>query len=203
MSERVSRLHTPSDEELMSRYAGGDEAAFEIILSRYSRPLFGFLSRYLGRADRAEDVFQEVFYEIIRGRKGYRPRYRFAAWLFRIGRNRAVDRLRRNGVRKMESLDHPSNPREHEGENRVANVVAGDPDPESEVQGRELGKALEGALASLPADQREVFWLKERSELSLGEIAEITGVSQNTVKSRLRYALEKLRATLVQQGFEP
>jgi len=203
VSERFPRLHTLSDEELMSRYARGEEAAFEILLSRYSRPLFTFLSRYLGRPDRAEDVFQEVFYEVIRGRSGYRPRHRFAAWLFRIGRNRAVDRLRRNGVRKMESLDHPSNPREHEGENRVTNVVAGDPDPENEVQGRELSKALETALASLPAEQREVFWLKERSGLSLGEIADITGVSQNTAKSRLRYALEKLRATLVQQGFEP
>jgi RNA polymerase sigma-70 factor (ECF subfamily) len=187
----------------MNRYAGGDEAAFEIILSRYMRPLFGFLCRYLGRADRAEDVFQEVFYEVIRGRKGYRTRYRFAAWLFRIGRNRAVDRIRRNGVREMESLDHPSNPRGHEGESRVTSIVAGDPDPESQVQGRELTKALEAALASLPAEQREVFWLKERSGLSLGEIAEITGVSHNTAKSRLRYALEKLRAALVQQGFEP
>jgi RNA polymerase sigma-70 factor (ECF subfamily) len=203
VSERVPRLHTLSDEELMSRYAGGDEAAFEIILSRYTRPLFGFLCKYPGRVDRAEDVFQDVFYEVIRGRRSYRPRYRFAAWLFRIGRNRAVDRLRRNGVRKTESLDHPANPREHEGETQVAKIVTGDPDPESEAQSLELGKALEAALASLPADQREVFWLKERSGLSLGEIAEITGVSQNTVKSRLRYALEKLRATLVQQGFEP
>jgi RNA polymerase sigma-70 factor (ECF subfamily) len=203
VSERVPRLHTLSDEELMVRYAKGDEAAFEMILSRYTRPLFGFLCRYLGGVDRAEDVFQEVFYEVIRGRRSYRRRYRFAAWLFRIGRNRAVDRLRRNGVRKTESLDHPANPREHEGETQVAKIVTGDPDPESEAQSLELGKALEAALASLPADQREVFWLKERSGLSLGEIAEITGVSQNTVKSRLRYALEKLRAILVQQGFAP
>jgi RNA polymerase sigma-70 factor (ECF subfamily) len=203
VSERVPRLHTLSDEELMVRYAKGDEAAFEMILSRYTRPLFGFLCRYLGGVDRAEDVFQEVFYEVIRGRRSYRPRYRFAAWLFRIGRNRAVDRLRRNGVRKTESLDHPANPHDNEGEAQVAKIVTDDPDPESEAQSLELGKALEAALASLPADQREVFWLKERSGLSVGEIAVITGVSQNTVKSRLRYALEKLRAILVQQGFAP
>jgi RNA polymerase sigma-70 factor (ECF subfamily) len=173
----------------MSRYAAGEEAAFEILLSRYSRPLYSFLRRYLGRPDRAEDVFQDVFFEVIRGRKSYRPRYRFAPWLFRIGRNRAVDRLRRNGLREMESLDRAANPREEEGEPRV--------------HGRELGRALEGALAALPADQREVLWLKEKSGLGLAEIAEITGVSENTVKSRLRYALEKMRAVLAQQGFKP
>jgi len=187
----------------MSRYAAGEEAAFEILLSRYSRPLYSFLCRYLGRADRAEDVFQDVFYEVIRARKSYRPRYRFAPWLFRIGRNRAVDRLRRNGLREMESLDRAANPREEDGDPRVNAIAAGDPNPETLVQGRELGKALEGALAELPTDQREVLWLKEKSGLSLAEIAEISGVSENTVKSRLRYALEKMRAVLAQQGFEP
>jgi RNA polymerase sigma-70 factor (ECF subfamily) len=187
----------------MSRYAAGDEAAFETLLSRFSRPLYSFLCRYLGRADRAEDVFQDVFYEVIRARKSYRPRYRFAPWLFRIGRNRAVDRLRRNGVREMESLDRAANPREDDGDPRINAIAAGDPDPETLFHGRELGKALEGALAGLPADQREVLWLKEKSGLSLAEIAKITGVSENTVKSRLRYALEKMRAALAQQGFEP
>lgn len=187
----------------MSRYTQGEEAAFEILVSRYTRPLFGFLRRYLVRADRAEDVFQDVFYEVIRAKKSYRPGSRFAAWLFRIGRNRAVDRLRRNGLREMESLDRPSNPQSDEREPGVAVTVAANPDPENLVQERELGEALEAALASLPADQREVLWLKEKSGLSLTEIAEITGVSENTVKSRLRYALEKMRIALVQQGFEP
>ena len=187
----------------MSRYAAGEEAAFGILLSRYTRPLYSFLRRYLGRADRAEDVFQDVFYEVIRGRKSYRPRYRFAPWLFRIGRNRAVDRLRRNGLREMESLDRAANPREEDGDPRVTAIASGNPDPETLVQGRELGKALEGALAALPPDQREVLWLKEKSGLSLAEIAEITGIPENTVKSRLRYALEKMRAALAEQGFEP
>jgi len=187
----------------MSRYAAGEEAAFEILLSRYSRPLYSFLCRYLGRADKAEDVFQDVFYEVIRARQSYRSGSRFAPWLFRIGRNRAVDRLRRNGLREMESLDRAANPRDEDGDPRVNALAAGDPDPETLVHGRELGKALEGALAALPADQREVLWLKEKSGLSLAEIAEIMGVSENTVKSRLRYALEKMRALLLQQGFEP
>jgi len=187
----------------MSRYAAGEEAAFEILLSRYSRPLYSFLCRYLGRADRADDVFQDVLYEVIRARKSYRPQSRFAPWLFRIGRNRAVDRLRRNGLRDMESLDRAANPRQEDGDPRVDTIATGNPDPETLVYGRELGNALEEALAALPADQREVLWLKEKSGLSLAEIAEITGVSENTVKSRLRYALEKMRAVLAQQGFEP
>jgi RNA polymerase sigma-70 factor (ECF subfamily) len=83
-------------------------------------------------------------------------------------------------------------------------MVAGDgPGPEELAQARELEKALEAALMKLPPEQREVFWLKEKSGLTMAEIADMTGVSQNTVKSRLRYALEKLRADLAAQGFRP
>jgi RNA polymerase sigma-70 factor (ECF subfamily) len=192
-----------SDEELMARYAKGHEQAFELLFSRYYRPMFSFLYRYLGHFDKAEDVLQEVFYEVIRARKRYRPKYKFASWFFRIGRNRAVDRLRRNGLRQMQSLDKPLNPRKQESESQLAMVPAETPNPEGVAQGLELEEAVTAALASLPPEQSEVFWLKEKSGLTLAEIADLTGVSDNTVKSRLRYALEKIRAHLSQQGFTP
>ena len=187
----------------MGLYAKNEEAAFEVLVSRYSRPLFGYLYRCLGQSDKAEDVFQEVFYEVIRARKRYRTEFKFASWLFRIGRNRAVDRLRRNGLRRMQSLDNPLNPQEEKGESEVSMVAAADPNPEAVARGLELDRALEAALASLPPEQSEVFWLKEKSGLTLAEIADMTGVSVNTVKSRLRYALEKIREHLLQQGFLP
>jgi RNA polymerase sigma-70 factor (ECF subfamily) len=192
-----------TDEELMGLYARDEEAPFEVLVSRYSKPLYSYLYRYLGERDKAEDVFQEVFYEVIRARKRYRPKFKFAAWIFRIGRNRAVDRLRRNGLRQMQSLDNPLNPQEQKGESQVSMVAAADPDPEGVARGVELEQALEAALASLPPEQSEVFWLKEKSGLTLAEIAKMTGVSENTVKSRLRYALERIRERLVQQGFQP
>jgi RNA polymerase sigma-70 factor (ECF subfamily) len=185
----------------MLRYARDDEPCFEVLLHRYRRPLFSFLYRYLGRADKAEDVFQDVFYEVIRARRRYRPDHRFAAWLFQIARNRAVDRLRRNGLREMPSLDDPLDPQIKGGENKVTMVSGADPDPEEQAQVMQLGGALQQVLMALPPEQREVLWLKEISGLTLAEIARVTGASENTVKSRLRYALEKVRVTMSQMGF--
>jgi RNA polymerase sigma-70 factor (ECF subfamily) len=187
----------------MARFAQSDHGAFEILLARYRQPLFGFLFRYLGRRDKADDVFQDVFLEVIRARRQYRPHLRFSAWLFRIARNRAVDRLRRNGFREMASLDDPLEAEEADGESRVSRVMGSGPNPEEAAADRELGAALEAAVGSLPAQQREVLWLKETSGLTLAEVARIVGVSENTVKSRLRYALEKIRAHLAQRGYEP
>ena len=109
--------------------------------------------------------------------------------------------MRKNS--QMHSLDNPLNPQEQQGESRLTTVTAATPDPEGVAQGLELQEAVEAALASLPPEQSEVFWLKEKSGLTLAEIADLTGVSENTVKSRLRYALEKIRAHLTQQGFRP
>ncbi|MEW5724428.1 MAG: RNA polymerase sigma factor [Thermodesulfobacteriota bacterium] len=203
MSARSVILTELADEELMARYVKDDEAAFEVLLSRYRRPLFGFLFRYLGRVDKAEDVFQETFFEVIRARKRYRPESKFAAWIFRIARNRAVDRLRRNGFREMESLDAELNPQQPEGDSRLDRVAGKDPDPEELARRNELEEALDEALRQLPEEQRQVFWLKEKAGLTLAEIAELTEVSLNTVKSRLRYALEKLRTDLAARGFRP
>ena len=203
MPARFQRLQDLADEELMARYVQDEEAAFELLLSRYRRPLFGYLFRYLGREDKAEDVFQEVFFEVIRARKRYRPESKFAAWIFRIARNRAVDRLRRDGFREMESLDGPINPGKDESLSRLNLIPDNQPSPEEAAGGRELEEALLAALEKLPPEQREVFWLKEKSEMTLAEIAELTGVSPNTVKSRLRYALEKIRSDLASRGFKP
>ncbi|MFH1135984.1 MAG: RNA polymerase sigma factor [Pseudomonadota bacterium] len=203
MSFRAPRHRQLSDEELMTAYVQGDEAAFEVLLKRFRQPLFGFLFRYLGRADRAEDVFQEVFFEVIRARKRYKPDFKFSAWIFRIARNRAVDRLRRDGFRDMESLDAGLDPRDENSDSRINNLAGEGPNPEEAAGGREFTLALEEIMAGLPPEQREVFWLKERSGLSLAEIADMTGAGQNTVKSRLRYALEKIRDELIERGFTP
>ena len=103
----------------------------------------------------------------------------------------------------MESLDESVNPHEDAAESKVNRVVDQDPDPEEAVQSKELLAALTECLDGLPPEQREVFWLKERSGLSLSEIADMTNVSLNTVKSRLRYALEKIRTDMAKRGFRP
>lgn len=203
MSKGEPCLEGLSDEDLMGCFARGDHHAFELLLSRYRERLFGFLFRYLGRHDRADDVFQDVFFEVIRARRRYRPGLKFSAWLFRIARNRAVDRLRRDSWREMASLDDPVEGESTDGDGMVGRVACKQPDPEHVAMERELARALEMAMARLPHEQREVLWLKETSGLSLAEVAQVVGVPENTVKSRLRYALEKIRAELGQQGFEP
>lgn len=202
MPPQIPRLTELSDEDLMIRYAQGGEAEFEVLLSRFRRPLFGFLCRMLGRTDKAEDVFQEVFYEVIRGRRQYRPDAKFSAWIYRIARNRAVDRLRRDSFREMTSLDELVDQDNENGRTRLTRMEAQAPNPEELMQCLELETAVEKALASLPVEQREVFWLKEKSNLTLAEVAAVTGVSLNTVKSRLRYALEKIRTELTRRGFQ-
>jgi len=197
------RLHELTDEELMVRYVRNEVEAFEVLFSRYRQPLFSFLYRYLGRPDKAEDVFQEVFFEVVRARKSFRPEAKFSYWLFRIARNRAVDRLRRNGFREMESLDAPTDLQEPDSSTRLNQLSGESPDPEALAQDRETAAALQDALADLPPEQCEVFWLKEMSGLTLSEIAALTGVSENTVKSRLRYALSKLRSALSLKGLQP
>ena len=146
VSARETRLKYLTDEELMVRYVQNEEAAFEILVSRYRQSLFGFLFRYLGRADKAEDVFQEVFYEVIRARKRYRPDSKFSAWLFRIARNRAVDRMRRNGFREMESLDAAINPDDGQSESRLSMIPSNIPGPDEFAQRRQLEEALEAVL---------------------------------------------------------
>lgn len=203
MSDRGQKFHDMTDEDLMARYVRGEEMAFEVLLSRYRRPLFGFLYRYLGRRDKAEDVFQDVFFEVIRARDVFRTDSKFSYWLYRIARNRAVDRLRRNGFREMDSLDVSVDREDCDGETRLNRVPGSNPNPEEETLSHELATALTECLASLPPEQREVFWLKEQSGLTFAEIAEMTGTSPNTVKSRLRYALEKIRADLAARGLQP
>ncbi len=196
-------LEKLSDEDLMGRFAHGDNQAFELLLSRYRQQLYGFIYRNLGRHDRADDVFQDVFFEVIRARRQYRPGLKFSAWLFRIARNRAVDRLRRDALREMASLDDPREGEGGDGDGLVGRMACAQPDPERVAMESELARALEVAMDRLPHEQREVLWLKETSGLSLAEVARVVGTSENTVKSRLRYALEKIRAELGRQGYEP
>jgi len=201
--DEESRLGDLSDEELMQRFAREDHRAFELLLDRYRQPLFGFLFRYLGRHDKAEDVFQDVFLEVIRARRRYRFGLKFSAWLFSIARNRAVDRLRRDALREMVPLEDPVVSEGSEGNGPGGSMACAQPDPEHVAMGRELERALDVALEKLPDEQREVLWLKETSGLTLPEVARILRISENTAKSRLRYALEKIRAELTRQGYEP
>ncbi len=179
-----------SDEKLMVRFQSGDAPAFETLVRRHRTPVFSFLLRLTGDRARAEDLCQETFLKAVRASADWEPRARFQTWLYAIARNQAVDEARRRSFRRAEPLDCAP----------AAAVASGGPSPDRGAESALLRPKLEAALAALPAEQREVFLLREYAGLRFHEIASVTGVPENTVKSRMRYALEGLRERLAALG---
>lgn len=177
----------PGDDVLMLAWVAGDATAFEQLYARHRGPLFGFLLRQTRDQALAEEFFQDVWQRVIAARAGWKPEATFATWLFRIAHNRLNDHWR--------GLKHrPSAP--DDGDERAARVP--DPaTPEHHLSDFEQRRRLQRAIEGLPQEQREVVLLRLEQELSLEDIAAITGAGRETVKSRLRYAMDKLRAGLM------
>ncbi len=191
-----------ADEELFERFRRGERAAFEALLKRHRAPLFTFVLRTLGGADRAraEDVVQDAFVRVLKGAADWEQRARFSTWLFTIARNLCLDAMRRDKHRRAESLDQPAG---DDDARPLADAIGGtEAGPERGAASARLRPVLEAALASLPAEQREVFVLRESAGVPFKEIGVLTGVSENTVKSRMRYALEALRKALAAAGVD-
>ncbi|MBJ7516497.1 MAG: RNA polymerase sigma factor [Stenotrophomonas sp.] len=182
----VDTAALPTDEALMLAWAGGDLPAFQALYERHRRRLHGFLLRQLRDPSLAEEMFQDVWQRVIAARAGWQPDAAFSTWLFRIAHNRLNDHWRAARHRPPAPADADA---------RVEAVVDGHT-PETELSGFEQRRRVQQAMDALPPDQREVLLLRLEQELSLEEIAQVTGVGRETVKSRLRYAMDKLRAGL-------
>ena len=183
-----------SDESLMLRYQEGDARAFEVLVLRHRRPVFNFVLRYVRDPVAAEDVTQDTFLRVVRSAEHYVREAKFTTWLFTIARNLCVDASRRRKHRNMASLDAPLDDEGHG--TKLDRVPSGGPAVDRQVIGTELQARMQAAIFELPEEQREIFLLREVGDLQFNEIAEIIGVPENTVKSRMRYALEKLREAL-------
>ncbi len=182
----------------MLRFQAGDARAFEVLVRRHRTPIFSFLLRLTGDRGRAEDLCQETFLKVVKASAGWQERARFSTWVYAIARNLAVDEARRMAFRRTEPLDPPAN-----GDAPRPEPAGEDPGPDRLADASLIRPKLEAALRALPAEQREVFLLREYAGLRFGEIAEVTGAPENTVKSRMRYALEALRAELAARGIGP
>jgi len=180
----VNDATEPADDALMLAYAGGDVRAFEQLYGRHRGPLYRFLVRQLRNTALAEELFQDVWQRVIAARASWQPEAAFSTWLFRIAHNRLNDHWRAQRHR-------PAAP--DDADQRTARVA--DPEtPERQLSEFEQRRDLQRALDALPDEQREVLVLRLEQELTLEEIGQITGVGRETVKSRLRYAMDKLRA---------
>jgi RNA polymerase sigma-70 factor (ECF subfamily) len=180
-----------SDEDLMLAYAAGDAAAFDALYSRHKGGVYRYLLRQCRQPGIADELFQDVWMNLIRARASYAPTAKFTTWLYRLAHNRMVDHFRASGHLTLVSADDEA----HE-DAVIALPAARAADPAVRAENRELGERLRAALSALPPAQREAFLLQQEGALSLAEIAELTGVGVETVKSRLRYALAKLRVEL-------
>ncbi len=173
-SER-RKLAAASDDELMSRFAAGSYPAFEALYKRHRDAVYRYFVRVTD-PESAADGHQETWTRIIASRRKYRAKGSFRAYLFTVAHNVRVDHFRRT-------------PREVHAEVEAT----GNDSPESNVSGIEIETRLKKLIASLPTSQREALIMRREAGLTIREIAAITGVTEEGVKSRLRYAMKKLR----------
>lgn len=172
----------------MLEYAGGDAGAFEALHGRHKGSLFRFVLRSVKSRGDAEELYQDVWMRVIEARGRYSPQARFSTWLYTIAHHRLVDHWRAKGLVPI-SLDEE----ESIAPDPVAPPAA---EPERNAMARESLERLAAAIAALPLAQREAFLLHQEGGLTAAQIAAATGVLEEAAKSRLRYAMIKLREAI-------
>jgi RNA polymerase sigma-70 factor, ECF subfamily len=191
-----------ADEVLMLTYAKtGRPDVFETLYRRYRRQVFGYFVHGTKNRELAEELFQELFMRVIKHAGTYKSKATFRTWLFTIARNLLRDSYRRSGVRRiMTSLDIP---KEDTHKSIPEPAAAESQNPFRSAQSSEIRTILSQALADLPHEQREIFLLREMAGLDFTQAAKAASCSVNTAKSRMRYALLRLRDVFSSHGILP
>jgi len=179
----------------MLRFQRGDLAAFSQLVQRHKIPLFNFILRHVRTPSAAEDLLQDVFLKLVQNSADFKHEARFTTWLYTIARNLCIDHFRKMSLRNHDSLDQETLPERRTLHDTTPNSSV-DANVERAALSRELRHPIVDAVENLPEDQREVFLLREVANLPFKEIATITETPENTVKSRMRYALERLQSAL-------
>ena len=180
----MTRDHT--DEDLMLMYRDGDASAFEILYQRHKGPVYRYILRHCGNTADAEELFQDVWMKLIHARERYEVTAKFTTYLYRIVHNHVIDHFRKK------KSGYPVDC----GEEPDAVPAPHNDQPELQVELMQRAHSLLDAVAALPVEQRQVFLLKEEGGMSIREIAGVLGVNSETVKSRMRYAVKKLRSAV-------
>jgi RNA polymerase sigma-70 factor (ECF subfamily) len=172
-----------SDEQLMLNYREGDNDAFATLYRRHRGPLYRYMLHGCNDKATADELFQDVWTGLIDARERYRADATFKTYLFRLAHNRLVDHYRRSRLRAVEDCDHEE-------------IAQTGPSLDHGIADRDCVERLKREIGDLPAEQRDAFVLKEETGLSLEQIGAVVGVERETVKSRLRYAMKRLRQVL-------
>lgn len=176
-------MRETTDEQLMHRYANGDAKAFDQLYARHRSALYRYFNRQANNASTANDLYQGAWEKIIKSRGKYRKSAPFTAWMYRIAHNHLVDYYRR--LKPDDSME--------------SDVLSDqNPGPAQDAIDEQQNQQLRAGIIALPDEQRNTLLLKLETGLKMEEIASVTGVSRETVKSRLRYAVDKLKRSLVE-----
>ena len=191
MSEQPLAHAVLSDEILMQSYAAGQAMAFETLYQRHEQRLWRYFFRNTGDAALADDLSQDLWFSVVESAASYEIRSKFTTWMFTMAHHRLVDHWRRR--RPGLSLGGDSEESQRLAESLFA---ASGFEPDHRLDRRLLAQLLLDALAQLPVEQRECFLLQVEADMTVADIAQATGVAEETAKSRLRYARSKLRQAL-------
>ncbi|MFT5351920.1 MAG: RNA polymerase sigma-70 factor (ECF subfamily) [Planctomycetota bacterium] len=182
------------DEELMLSYQAGDAASFEILYQRHKGGLYRYILRQCKSESITEELFQDVWMNLIKARERYEVKAKFSTWLYQMAHNRVIDHYRRQ---KTSSGQNPADA----GLDADETPARTQDQPEHQVAIQAKTEHLMMLVDALPEEQKQAFLLREEAGMGLNEIAETCGINRETAKSRLRYAVNKLREGL--SAYEP
>jgi RNA polymerase sigma-70 factor (ECF subfamily) len=178
-----------SDEELMALAQKGDTMAFHQLVQRFKNPLTSFAFRFLGDADEADDVVQETLVRTYRNASSFDLSMKFSTWVYTIATNIARTRARRRSLGRIVRLGFTQ-------DGPARDIASSAPAPDEAADAAIREEQVHAAIQKLPVEFREAIILRDIQELSYEEIAEITGRSVGTVKSRINRGRERLRILL-------
>jgi RNA polymerase sigma-70 factor (ECF subfamily) len=189
-------LQSLSDQEVVALARAGKEVAYRELLHRYERPVFSLIYRMVRDRAAAEDLAQETFVKVLNALDSYRPEYRFSSWIFKIANNAAIDQLRRRGLNTLSLDGAPDAVTASEVEATALQATDHGPSPLAELESKELGAAIERAVAKLRPDYRACILLRHVEGRAYEEIAETLDLPLGTVKTYIHRARLELREHL-------
>ena len=189
-------------EELLEMYVSGDDEAFCVLVEVIGKRLLGFITRFTGDYHIAEDVFQTVLLKLATHAKSYDNRANLNTWIYAIARNACIDALKAQSKYQQLIIEtgRSDDAGEDEVDTAILQILCRSLPPLDQLTVEELGRRIATAVTALPEPQREVFLLREDADLSMDEISRIVNCSKETVKSRMRYAINKLRINLKKEA---
>ncbi|MDD5626396.1 MAG: sigma-70 family RNA polymerase sigma factor [Patescibacteria group bacterium] len=194
-----------SDKQLIADYLAGDEPSLEVLIQQYLKPIYSFVYRYVGNMDNTEDITQEVFARMWKNIKKFDPKRKFKTWLFSIAKNAAIDFLRKKKTIPFSEFFAQGRSafdgKNEEGENMIYETLSDPaPLPDELLERADIAQMLASAMDKLSPKYRMVIFLRYNDHFTFHEIAESLEEPLNTVKSRHRRALVKLRQIITKSA---